>query len=415
MLGKKAKIATFLVAVLALPAMALQTIHVTNNNDSGAGSFRDALEQSGRNHQIQTIVFDGTFTIDLLSTLEYTAHHPLMIEAAGSTLEGALIGSGDVLLLTNSGSPIEINDMKVNRSPGHGIVLQTNYYANQTSVNAWGVSTWGSTTTPDNIILILNNVDVNGSSLYGVQLDDNYDPLDDGDLGSNAGVSLYLYDCNISMNGTGLIDYDGVRIDERGNGSIYARVVDCNIDMNGGDGFELDEGGAGDVVLEMFNSTLNDNGYFDEEDLDDGLDIDEAGDGDVDVTLTNVTALRNYDQGLDIDEEGEGDLKMTTSCTRANHNEAENMKLDEEDDGDMEVLLIKSTFNESADKEGVQMESIGIGQVTANLNDVEIKDNDNEGLKIEQEDEVNRGTVKIVDSDISGNDDDIDLTNVDQI
>ncbi|TDP01898.1 hypothetical protein [Marinomonas balearica] len=112
--------------------------------------------------------------------------------------------------------------------------------------------------------------------------------MDDGDLGSAIGIKLDIRNSNFIANGTGAIDFDSIRVDERAQGSITATIVNTNIIGNGGDGIELDEAGAGDVNATMNNVAINNNGAYNEKDLDDGFDIDDGDDGDLIVTLNNL-------------------------------------------------------------------------------------------------------------------------------
>jgi hypothetical protein len=74
------------------------------------------------------------------------------------------------------------------------------------------------------------------------------------------------------------------------------------------------------------NSTFNENGPRDPEDLDDGLDIDEAGPGGIYFEGSGLELNDNFDEGLDLDEEGPGDLEMRLTNMIANGNTDEGVK-----------------------------------------------------------------------------------------
>jgi hypothetical protein len=66
---------------------------------------------------------------------------------------------------------------------------------------------------------------------------------------------------NNSLSSVKLIDFDGIRVDERGQGDIHATIINTHIDSNGGDGLELDEAGRGSIDTILKHVTFNDNGF----------------------------------------------------------------------------------------------------------------------------------------------------------
>ncbi|WP_445365447.1 hypothetical protein ACJJJB_21135 [Microbulbifer sp. ANSA001] len=196
-----------------------------------------------------------------------------------------------------------------------------------------------------------------------------------GGDGSPASISAHLANVKIESVGYGTFDGDGIRIDERGEGSIYTTVIDSFFSRIGADGIELDEGDKGDVTAQIIRSRFVDNGNYcdptvlknyihkqpsDEEmakvmgesgpvlgklkeapddrcierhlsktdgakakivaetviDLDDGIDIDEAADGDIHVSITDSEVLDNKDEGIDLDESGKGDAVISIIHTK---------------------------------------------------------------------------------------------------
>lgn len=362
-----------------------------------------AIAAANTGGTITKIIFEKNSEITLTTPVIYTGSQPINLIGNGSTIDGSSAGSfvldtdltavtEDGTLIFNTSADIKIKNLSVSNSATRGIVVNIPDAAEG-----------------DDIKVSLNNVSITDSALYGLHIDDNSDEFDDGVSGSAIGIELIIKNSNFTGNGTGAIDFDGVRVDERAEGSINAFIIDTHIDGNGGDGIELDEAGTGDVDAIMRNVTINDNGFYNAEDLDDGFDIDEAGEGDIEVTLINVKANNNMDEGLDFDEEDEGDVEMKLRNVAALNNTDEGIKVDEKDAGDIESKLIKVTVNDSGD-DGIQFTEIGEGSIETSLNNVTTNNNKEYGIKIEQwfvedgdePDEV-AGYIKTKIVDINGN------------
>ncbi len=123
---------TGVVTVVAPP-----TLTVTNTNDSGDGSLRDAITRSNNAHGFYLINFNidrqGIQTINLLSPLPDVTN-PVIIDGttqpgyAGAPvieLNGAAAGSGANGLTISAGSTT-VRGLVINRFGQNGIVLQTN-------------------------------------------------------------------------------------------------------------------------------------------------------------------------------------------------------------------------------------------------------------------------------------------------
>jgi hypothetical protein len=192
----------------------------------------------------------------------------------------------------------------------------------------------------------LRHVTIEGNAFCGLHVDDL--------AGSPAGISLTAFASRIASNGrpdfvAGTYDdKDGIRIDERGDGSIDVRLVMTTVSDNAYDGVEFDEAGAGDVRAQVSMSAFEGNGYgslggpggFDYED---GFDIDEADDGDVQVDVWSSIANRNHEEGWDLDEAGPGSLIAHFKHVDVSENATEGIQLTESeadaDGGDVELYL----------------------------------------------------------------------------
>lgn len=235
----------------------------------------------------------------------------------------------------------------------------------------------------EDIKVSLDAVDIHGSALYGLHIDDNADEFDDGEIGSAIGIELNISDSSFKDNGIGAIDFDGIRVDERGQGDIHATIINTHIDSNGGDGLELDEAGRGSVDTILKHVTFNDNGFYNEEDLDDGFDIDERGAGDIDVSLFKVLLNRNQDEGLDIDESGSGSVKVKLQHVIVMDTVDEGIKIDEHGAGNVETMFSNVMVMDGGD-DGIQVTEQGNGYIESELQKVSATNNNKSGVKIEQ-------------------------------
>ena len=309
----------------------------------------------------------------------------------------------DGTLIFNIAGDISIRNLSINDSATRGIVVNVPEDA-----------------TGDDISVTLVDVSVLNSALFGVHIDDNSDEFDEGSAGSDIGIDLTIRNSIFIGNGTGAIDFDGVRVDERGEGDINAMIINTHIDGNGGDGIELDEAGFGNVDATMIRVTLNNNGFYNEEDLDDGFDIDEAGGGDIEVSLFHVQANNNRDEGLDFDEAGDGDILLKARHVDASNNDDEGLKLDEEDAGSISAKMSSVDVLMNGD-DGVQFTELGEGLITARLHRVTATDNSKYGIKMEQwveedEAEVAEAAGSIITRKVNtmsnGSGDEIEVNNV---
>lgn len=392
----------------------MSTNAVAKNLVNDETSLQQAIAEASANTNIKKIVFAPNAQINLTAPVIYTGTQSLTLVGNKATIDGFSAGSfeldadltaitEDGTLVFNTAGNINIQNLTIENSATRGIVVNI-----------------PATATGEDIIVRLNKVSVLDSALYGVHIDDNADEFDDGVSGSDIGIDLRIRNSTFTGNGTGAIDFDGVRVDERAEGDITATIINTHIDTNGGDGIELDEAGPGKVDAAMIDVTLNDNGFFNEEDLDDGFDIDEADEGDLEVSLRRVTVNNNQDEGLDFDEAGEGDIEMKLYRVTASNNADEAIKADEEGEGDLEAKLNKVKVTGSGD-DGIQFTELGEGRIEAKIRKTTSDDNAKYGIKIEQwvvEDEPanaeDAGTLKTKQVSLSGNGkgDDIKVNNI---
>lgn len=340
-------------------------------------SLRVAIEAANFDSRIGKIVFERDSFIQLSAPVIYTGSQPLKLIGKNAIIDGSNAGSftldqdltaitEDGTLIFNTAADITIRDLTVANSATRGVVVNI-------PESAEG----------EDISIKLRNVNIIDSALFGLHIDDNADEFDDGSTGSAIGIDLKITHSNFIGNGTGAIDFDGVRVDERGEGDINALITHTHIDGNGGDGIELDEAGSGDVEATMINVSIDNNGFYNEEDLDDGFDIDEADEGDIDVKLVQVSANNNMDEGLDFDEAGEGDVELTLRHVKAINNNDEGIKADEEDAGDIDIKIKHTDVIDNGD-DGIQLTELGEGKISGSLKHINAADNTKYGVKAEQ-------------------------------
>lgn len=372
-------------------------------------SLQAAFADANVDSSIEEIVFAKNAYIKLTAPVVYTGTQDLTLVGRDAVIDGSDAGSfvldddltavtEDGTLVFNTAANLSFKKLTISNSATRGIVVNIPTDA-----------------TGDDISVSMNNVHVLNSALYGVHIDDNADEFDDGVTGSAIGIDLRINNSTFIGNGTGAIDFDGVRVDEHAEGDIEAFITNTHIDMNGGDGIELDEAGDGDVDATMRNVSVSYIGFFNEEDLDDGFDIDEANDGNVSVKLVRVTVNSNMDEGLDFDEEGEGNLNMALRRVEAMGNTDEGIKADEVDAGDIEANMKKINVAHNGD-DGVQFTELGEGAIEAKLNHINAIANKKYGIKMEQwvEEDEDAGSLKVKNTYLSenGKGDEIKVNNI---
>lgn len=406
---------TFIIAAL----MTLISANVISDSGSAnkvydENSLRSAIEAANYDSSIKKIVFRSNSEIKLTAPIIYSGVQSLKLIGKNTVIDGSAAGSfildpdltaitEDGTLVFNTASDVSIKDLTIKDSATRGIVVNVPKEA-----------------VGDDISIRLTGVNIVNSALYGLHIDDNADEFDEGNIGSEIGIDLEIRDSSFIANGTGAIDFDGVRVDERSGGDIVTVIIDSHIDSNGGDGIELDEAGDGGVDLMMVDSTINQNGGFNQEDLDDGLDIDEADGGDVSVSLHGVDVNNNQDEGFDVDEEGQGNVQLDFNSINVIGNIDEGIKIDEEDEGNIRAKIRNAIIDANGD-EGMQFTEVDEGKIKASFKKLNVTNNAKAGIRLDQffvEDEEvtveEAGSLKAKKVILNGNgkNDEIRVTNI---
>ena len=370
------------------------TVMVTSEADTGEGSFRYAVQIASENPGVNRIAFSRRVdTVVIDTAVEYTGAQDLKISGNGVEIVASdnFVGAG--VFISSAAADIALSKLTIDGDFQEGENLANGIY----------VPVPGDAT--GKVSVSLDRVTIKNAALHGLHI---ADQLED----SAASIGLKMRRSTVVNNGIGKIDYDGVRVDEGGEGNLYASISDSQIDANGGDGLELDERGDGNVDAYVTKTSFNDNGFFDEDydpenppvddngeirdeqDLDDGFDIDEAGEGGIIVKVTRSEAINNFDEGFDFDEEDGGGIVMTFDRVLAAGNSDEGVKAGEEDEGGIIARLSRVDLigNGDDDKaveadggEGMQISEEDEGSFSARLTRVNAIGNGTQGIKIEEE------------------------------
>jgi hypothetical protein len=387
----------------ALPETAA-TAEVTNNYDAGPGSFRAAVLEANGDPSIRSIRFRPRVGgIELASTVLYTGSQSLHIDGQGARLAGTP-GCDCDLLLANGGGDLALSELTIENSLRSGIVVVV-------PPGATGV-----------LEVSLRKVVIRNNGLHGLAVDDQVG--DDGTgADSESGIHLDVDSSMIAGNGfrAGFSDFDGIRIDEGGNGDLRARVHDSRFVENAGDGLELDERGPGSAVADVGRTAFDRNGRQPQnpEDLEDGFDIDEADEGDIVVSIVHSTASGNFDEGVDLGEEGPGNIRFEATRLVASGNVDEGIKVSEDAEteagGDIDVELQNVTASNSQEDDGMHFEEFGPGDLEARVLETTIRDNAAYGINVDQT-TPGEGKLGLEKVTFGGNgDDDVDATEVEVI
>jgi hypothetical protein len=364
------------VGAAGVGAIVTGDVIVTNSNDAGAGSFRDAIVQANSNGSIATIAFlPDIGTIQLQSTIAYSGTQDLTINANHATLDGSGAGGAAFVASTN-GADLTLVSLAVRNSTAEGITVAV------------------ASTATGTVRVSLTDVQISDNAGHGLLVEDQENPLDVTDQdGSAAAVEVSVADSRFLRNGFSVTDRDGIRIDEGGAGSLTFTMTNSISEDNAADGIELDERGVGNVVIDVSLTHLTRNGIFDPDDLDDGFDIDEAGDGSITGQVTQSSANHNYEQGLDFNENDAGDLRVNLTDVEANDNLQEGIEYEEDDDvaggGDVVTVMERITTNGNGAIEGdggLKVREKGAGNLDVTLSNIIASQNSEAGIHLRETD-----------------------------
>ena len=458
------KTMTSTVALLCTATAAFADGHITTI-ESG-DEFRAALEAAATGGPSTIVIAGGD--IQGQDSFTYAGTAPLTIIGAGQTI--AMETNADVFAVSN-GADLSMSNLTL-AGPGGFSIENRGDLGDQTAGKGLFVDLRDDQTGTINVTL--NNITVRDVANHGIHVSDCTlaDECGGGSggagEGSAAGINLTLHAVTVDNAGNGKFDADGLRVDERGEGSITVAISGSTFTRVGADGVELDEGQAGDVISNVFATTFSANGnYCDpalmdaylptpnegefeegafaeadvppavtgslddscierevglyddgsvEEfafglDLDDGYDIDEAGPGGILSIMSGSAVIGNLDEGIDFDEEGAGNIDATFIATNADDNRDDGFKLSEEGDGAV-IGFVSSSAAIGNGGKGIVFEEADAGDLTLQITATATSgndDGDDTGVEAVQEDN-GMGALMISSSDIA---DGTDLDGVD--
>ena len=380
------------VGLLAAPAAAATAL-VSNTANSGAGSFRAAVEAANSDPAITSIRFRRDLgTIEFQSTVTYTGTQALTIDGRGTEIAPPpqTLDRFD-LFIALGGGDLTLRSLTFQDGDNGIVVMIPGLAEGPVSVS----------------LLDVNVVD---NLRFGLTIDEE----DPGEAPFAASINLVVVASH--FNGNGLLegadedegDVDAVRVNERGEGDIMATVLNSEFVNNGADGFELDEEGPGDVTMMTLNSTFDENGLT-REGGDDGLDIDESEDGGIWLKVVGSTFKGSTDDGIGLDKSGEGDLEISLEEVKTSANHDSGISADEADSGDFEIRFVRVSSDENVDKgadfsEGnPDVEGSGEGDFDGRIVASSFSDNADDGIAVVQL-EPGIGVLRLVNVALDGND-----------
>jgi hypothetical protein len=178
------------ITAVAAPA---SKVFVTNSNDSGPGSFREAINQANGNPAVTRVQVRGDVTIvSLNQTVLFTGAQDLTIDGNGATLDGANIAPEGPALRVTGGGNLTVSDLTVRDAPAEGIAFEVPTFAT-------GI-----------VYVSLIRVGIIGNAGHGVLVNDQDDPATAGIVEGDSpwSVAVSIVHSRFIGNGFSVTDRD---------------------------------------------------------------------------------------------------------------------------------------------------------------------------------------------------------------
>jgi hypothetical protein len=365
------------------------TIEVTNGNDSGPGSLRDAIEDANTNGEADTITFAPDLTTVTLTDGQLTISADLTIDGgAGVTVERSNEGGTlNFRIFQITGGDVTLDNLTIRNgnAPGNAASVGGGIYNNDNDGTLTVTNSTISGNEANNGGGILNNggvVTVENSTISGNEATFGFG----GGINNNDGTLMVTNSTisgNESGNGGGIANYNG------GVVMVENSIISGNMTGGSRRGGGIANAGVGSAVT-VENSTISDNmAEF-------GGGIANAGFGSA-VTVTNSTI-----NGNESGNEGGGIHNDDGDVTVENSTISDNTSTTGSGGGGIfntggEVIVTNSTLsgNESATFGG-GINNTRVGTLTVENSTISDNMARNNGGGI-------HGTVTVTNSTISGN------------
>ncbi|MEL6700596.1 MAG: hypothetical protein AAFO58_02775, partial [Pseudomonadota bacterium] len=233
--------------------LALATAAAADGHAMPSADLQAALGAGG------TVMVTGDVATDV--TLTYEGTDPLVLIGTGQTI--TMSQDADIFAAPN-GADVTIIGLTFEGPGGFSIENRGDLDGQAGKGIFVGVPTDRTGT----VALSLKDVTVRGVANHGIHVSDCSlaDACGSGGGGagdgSAASVSVMLDHVTVDDAGNGKFDADGLRVDERGEGSITMVAANSTFVNVGADGIELDEGQAGDVIASAVALTAITNGNY---------------------------------------------------------------------------------------------------------------------------------------------------------
>ena len=181
------------------------------------------------------------------------------------------------------------------------------------------------------------------------------DGIDIDESGNGSVIGAFLHSAAME-------NYEqGFDLNENDAGDLRVDMTDVEASGNAEEGIEYEEdddnAGGGDIVATLTGITVIGNGTAGG---DAGLKLREKGDGSLDARLVRIDARSNAITGVLVREDAGGDLAATIVSSRSADNAGDGFEYDENNDGTLDVRVLHATISNNSGA-GTHADQGGVG------------------------------------------------------